>query len=157
MTSPGAVWLRQVTEDDLPAFYEYQRDPESVEMAAFASRDRDAFLAHWTRILNDPDLIARTITVDGRVAGNVSSWEQDGERLVGYWVDRELWGRGVASRALAAFLEEMTARPVFAYVAHHNRGSIRVLEKCGFTVHTETVEPSPDADDGVSEVLMWLE
>jgi RimJ/RimL family protein N-acetyltransferase len=27
---------------------------------------------------------------------------------------------------------QVTQRPLFAYVARHNVGSIRVLEKCGF-------------------------
>jgi RimJ/RimL family protein N-acetyltransferase len=33
---------------------------------------------------------------------------------------------------LSEFLEHERTRPVYAHVAVHNRGSIRVLEKCGF-------------------------
>jgi hypothetical protein len=39
------VRLRDVMEDDLPLFFEQQLDPEANRMAAFAPRDRDAFLA----------------------------------------------------------------------------------------------------------------
>ena len=60
-------------------------------------------------------------------------WTQEGNRGVTYWLGREHWGKGVATRALAAFLEIETARPLHAAVAADNAGSIRVLEKCGFT------------------------
>ena len=66
------------------------------------------------------------------VAGNIGSWEQDGKRFVGYWVGREFWGKGVATRALQEFVGEVTKRPLHAWVAASNVGSIRVLEKCGF-------------------------
>lgn len=40
-------------------------------MAAFPSRDRAAFDAHWaTNILGNPAAVTRTILVDGQVAGN---------------------------------------------------------------------------------------
>ena len=81
--------------------------------------------------------MTRTILADGAVAGNVVSWLQDGERLVGYWIGREHWGRGIATRALAELLREIEERPLYAHVARHNVGSIRVLEKCGFTRRAE--------------------
>src|SRR4051812_23432521 len=39
------------------------------------------------------------VTVDGRPAGNIVAWWQDGQRYVGYWFGREFWGRGVGTRA----------------------------------------------------------
>ena len=72
------------------------------------------------------------VEADGVVVGNVVSWEHEGEREVGYRIGREHWGRGVATAALAAFVAEVTERPLFAHVANTNAGSIRVLEKCGF-------------------------
>jgi RimJ/RimL family protein N-acetyltransferase len=126
------VRLRDVVEADLSILFEHQRDPEAVDMAAFGPRDLAAFSEHWARILADDALIAKTVLVDGRVAGNVVSWEADGERLVGYWIGREFWGAGVATAALRAFVELVPARPLRAHVATTNVGSIRVLEKCGF-------------------------
>jgi Acetyltransferases, including N-acetylases of ribosomal proteins len=126
------ITLRAVTEDDLPIFFEHQRDPEAVRLADFPSRDRDAFFPHWERILADPASQVSTIVADGAVVGNVVCWETGGERLVGYWIGREHWGRGIATRALEAFLREVAARPLHARVAKGNAPSIRVLEKCGF-------------------------
>lgn len=83
------VLLRDVIEDDLPILFEHQLDPEATRMAAFPSRDRDAFMVHWEKILCDETVIARTVIFDGRVAGNVVCWEQSGEREIGYWMGRE--------------------------------------------------------------------
>jgi len=49
--------LRDVIADDLPIFFEHQLDPEATEMAAFPPRTREAFMAHWARLLADPTLI----------------------------------------------------------------------------------------------------
>lgn len=132
MERSDVVTIRPVREDDLPILFEHQRDPEASAMAAFPSRDRDAFMAHWAKILADDSLLAWAIELDGRVVGNVGSFEFEGHQEVGYWVDRAVWGRGVATRGLAAVLQEETRRPLFAGVAPHNAGSMRVLEKCGF-------------------------
>jgi RimJ/RimL family protein N-acetyltransferase len=134
------VRLRDVTEADLPIFFEHQLDPDATQMAAFSSRERDAFMAHWAKILADPTGGKQTILVDERVAGNIVSFEQSGEREVGYWLGRDYWGRGVATQALAAFLAQETARPLYVFVAKHNVGSRRVLEKCGFTIYGEEGE-----------------
>jgi RimJ/RimL family protein N-acetyltransferase len=32
------------------------------------------------------------------------SFEQSGERAVGYWLGKEYWGKGIATQALSAFL-----------------------------------------------------
>jgi RimJ/RimL family protein N-acetyltransferase len=126
------VVLRDVTEDDLPILFEHQLDPDATRMAAFPARDRQAFMAHWARILADATVAKQTILVGGQVAGNIGSWEQSGKREVGYWLGKQYWGRGVATAALAAFLKHVQARPLFAHVAKHNLASRRVLEKCGF-------------------------
>jgi RimJ/RimL family protein N-acetyltransferase len=124
--------LRNVAESDLDVLFEHQREPEANEMAIFPARDRESFDAHWRRILADDSVIKKTIVHEGEVAGNIGSWEQDGRRLVGYWVGQDFWGKGLATRALAEFVEEIPQRPLHAWVATTNVGSIRVLEKCGF-------------------------
>ncbi|MBP8242640.1 MAG: GNAT family N-acetyltransferase, partial [Thermoflexales bacterium] len=63
-----------------------------------------------------------------------------GQREVGYWLGREFWGKGIATRALEAFLAIDTTRPLHAFVVHHNLGSIRVLEKCGFVRAAQDAE-----------------
>jgi RimJ/RimL family protein N-acetyltransferase len=152
------VVLREVTEGDLPVFFEHQRDPEANRMAAFAARERDAFMAHWSKILVDESVVTRAVVADGQVAGNVVSWEEEsGRRVIGYWIGRKFWGRGIATRALSAFLDALRTRPLYAHVATHNVASIRVLEKCGFTISDEMPDASDTPDDGVAELFLKLD
>jgi RimJ/RimL family protein N-acetyltransferase len=148
------VHLRDVRDDDLPTLFEHQMDPESNRMANFDARDLDAFMGHWAKILRDETVVARTVEFEGRVTGNIVSWEHDGERDVGYWIDRQFWGKGVATAALSAFLEELDTRPLYAHVAAHNVGSIRVLEKCGFE---RTGDGPTTANGGVEELVLKLD
>jgi RimJ/RimL family protein N-acetyltransferase len=134
------VELRAVEDADLPVFFEWQRDPASTALAGLPARDRAAFEAHWARIRRDPEVTIRTVVADGEVAGNVLAFVQSGKPVVGYWIGREHWGCGIATRALAAFLREVTARPLYATVAPGNSASVRVLEKCGFTLAGEVEE-----------------
>jgi RimJ/RimL family protein N-acetyltransferase len=134
------VLLRDADESDLPGFFEHQFDPEATHMAGFPSRERGAFMAHWSKILQNESVVKKTILYGGEVAGNIVSFLDSGERDVGYWIGREFWGRGVATRALAAFLRLEVRRPLYAHVALHNAASIRVLQKCGFHISHEEEE-----------------
>ena len=131
------VTLRNITTSDLPILFEQQRDPESNTMAAFPARDREAFDAHWMKIMANESIILRAIEVDGQMAGHLVSFLMGEERQIGYWLGKEFWGRGIATEALRQFLGVVKTRPLFGRVAKHNAGSRRVLEKCGFKVAGE--------------------
>lgn len=152
---PGKVQLRDVVQSDLPIFFDHQQDPDANAMAAFPAREIDAFEAHWAKILRDGTLAKKTIVFDGHIAGNVVSFPRDGKKEIGYWIGKPFWGKGIATRALAQFLAHETERPLYAGVAKHNAASIRVLEKCGFTISDED-DHSPAIDDGVEEVVLIL-
>lgn len=152
----AGVLLQEVRKSDLAEFFEQQREPEAVEMAAFPPREREDFMAHWDRILADPKVMARTILVDGAVTGNVICWEQEGQRLVGYWLGRRYWGKGVATQALSAFVAAIRERPLHAHVAKHNLASIRVLEKCGFQLTGENRSAAPTGGEAVDGFVYVL-
>ena len=163
-SEPPVIRLRDVEADDLALFFEHQRDPVAVAMVAFQSRDRAAFAQHWAKLLADDTILKKTIVVasavsadspaQNQVAGNIGSWTSDGKREVGYWLDRAFWGRGVATAALTAFLRLEQTRPLYASAAKHNAASLRVLQKCGFTISRSADEPSNAAD--VPRVLLTL-
>jgi RimJ/RimL family protein N-acetyltransferase len=150
------VRLRSVEDRDLDVFFAHQTDPQAVEMAAFPARDKDQFAAHWSKVRADETNVVRTIVADGLVAGNIGSWHADGEQLLGYWVGREWWGRGVATQALALLVDELSIRPLYAHVAVHNVGSIRVLDKCGFRRDRAQEAKAPAPDDGIEELVFVL-
>ena len=51
-----------------------------------------------------------------------------------YWIDRAVWGQGVAGRAVALLLELVPTRPLHARAASDNTGSLTVLTKAGFEI-----------------------
>jgi RimJ/RimL family protein N-acetyltransferase len=134
-SSERSITLREVSPADLSVFFEHQQDAEANHMAAFTRgdpSDREAFDAHWQRVLDIDTVVVRAILRGGDVAGHIAKFERDGEAEVTYWLGRRHWGRGVATAALRQFLREYTPRPLFARVARDNVASVRVLEKCGF-------------------------
>ncbi|MFH8368369.1 GNAT family N-acetyltransferase [Streptomyces sp. NPDC018031] len=138
------VRLRDVEEADLELFFQQEHDPEAARRSGFTPRDRETFMTHWTtRVLGDPTVHVRTVTVDGGVAGNVVAWWHEERRFIGYWLDRAYWGRGVGTRALTLFLRLEETRPLYADPFAGNTGSVRLLEKLGFR-RTETVRHGED-------------
>ena len=154
---PGGVYLRPVMVSDLPILFEYQREPEANRMAAFPARDRDAFMAHWAKILDDRTLAAMAVLVDDCVAGHIGCWTQDGQQLIGYWIGQEYWGQRVATKMLSLFLHQFTDRPLYAHVAKHNVASRRVLEKCGFLMCAEATSAIGETVDGIEEMVFVID
>ena len=150
-----SAMLRDVVEDDIPVFFEQQNDPEAIEMAAFPPREWEPFFAHWQKIRRDDSLVAKTILDGDDVAGNVLCFDRDGKRYVGYWLGREYWGKGLATRALAELVEEL-GRPLYAEVSTTNIGSIRVLEKCGFEVVGTATEHDQSLGGDIELLVMEL-
>lgn len=137
ITMQTAVTLRDVVDSDLDAFFDHQQDPDALHMAAFTKEDpsdRAAFDAHWAKIRADDTIIIRTILVDGHLVGHVAKFEREGTPEVTYWIDKPHWGKGIATAALAQLLAEVAVRPIYGAAAKDNAASLRVLEKCGFTL-----------------------
>jgi RimJ/RimL family protein N-acetyltransferase len=129
------ISLRDVKVDDLQILFEQERDPVANLMAAYPSKDEESFMSVWKNKIRDKNgPIIKAITCDQGLAGSIECWEKDGKWLVGYWIGRDYWGKGIGTAALRQFLMHLEMRPLYAYVGNHNKASIRVLEKCGFTI-----------------------
>jgi len=156
----AGVALRETIEDDLAFFFELQQDEIANRMAAFTAEepaDRVAFDAHWARLFANDAITKQTILLDGELVGNAASWVQEGDREVTYWVAREHWGKGIATRALAALVANEPTRPLYARVAKDNLGSIRVLEKCGFEIVGEERGFANARGAEIEELVLRLE
>jgi RimJ/RimL family protein N-acetyltransferase len=156
----GDVRLREVRDDDLERLFELESDVVGADMIAFLPRepgDRAAFDAHWARIRNDPDVMTWVIEADGAYAGYAISFLMEGERQVGYWIVRELWGRGVASAALAAIVAEVPVRPLWGSTVSDNLGSQRVLLGAGFVLDRIERSHAPRRGAEVDEHVFRLD
>lgn len=85
---------------------------------------------------------AFAIAVNGEAVGGIGFVLQDDiERVsaeIGYWLAEPLWGRGIATdavRAMTGFaIAQHALTRVYARVAEWNTASMRVLEKCGYSL-----------------------
>ncbi|REC62511.1 N-acetyltransferase [Chryseobacterium pennae] len=130
------IELRPTTVADLDILFQFQLDQEARHLAAFTSQDstnKEAYLAKYTRLLNDPTVNNQTIMIDSVIAGSIAKFIMEDDTELTYWIDKEFWGKGIATTALKNFLTIETARPIFGRVAFDNLGSQKVLENCGFT------------------------
>jgi len=135
------ISLHPITEADLDILFEFENDPIANKMADFPVRKRKAFNLHWQqKVLANEKAIAQGIWIDDVLVGNVVSWinsdpavKSDPQmRLVGYWIGREHWGKGIATKAVEMFLKQFISSPVFAYIDKQNLGSVAVAYANGF-------------------------
>ncbi|MGL6013884.1 MAG: GNAT family N-acetyltransferase [Shewanella oncorhynchi] len=149
-----SVSLRPIIESDLEAIFVHQSDPIANQLAQFPPRDREAFFKHWHQnILGQVNVLPRAIVVDGKFVGNIGHWQSDGQALIGYWIDREYWGKGIATQTLAQFLPLVSLRPLFSHVAKHNLASQRVLLRHGFVLTDQLMQECEDTEALLEFVL----
>ena len=153
------VALRPIVDADLDALFAMQRDPLAVHMAAFTPddpSDRPRFDARMARIRTDPAITNRAITYDGTLAGSIACFPMEDDLEITYWIDRPLWGRGIASAALTLLLREVTARPLRARAAGDNAASLRVLQKAGFIPEATETAYAPARQAKIEETILRL-
>jgi RimJ/RimL family protein N-acetyltransferase len=153
--------LRPLDTHDCDAVFEMMGDPAAVRRAAFTApdpTDRAAFDTHMAKLLGNPAIRLFAIEDEtGHLVGTISTFPGDGGlREVTYWVDREHWGRGHASRALALVMDQ-TGRPVVARVVVDNDASRRVLDKAGFRAVGTDRDFAHGRQAEVEEIILRLE
>ncbi|MGW4114072.1 GNAT family N-acetyltransferase [Actinosynnema sp. NPDC004786] len=154
------VALRPIEDADLDALFEQMRDPEAVRMAAFTAQDpddREAFDRHMARLRDSPDVTSRAVTRGGRLVGSIGCFVVAGDTEITYWIDRAVWGQGVAGAALGLFLDLVPVRPLYARAASDNIGSLRVLRKAGFTVVGTETSYATARDAEIEETVLRLD
>ncbi len=154
------VVLKAVDSEDCAFFFNHQTDAQANEMAAFGSKDphdKGAFYARWQRILENPEIVCRTVMADAHVAGYVAHFEQLGKPSISYWIGRSFWGKGIATEAARQFLQLIAVRPLYARVALSNLESVNVLTKNGFKQMATESSYSEARDALVEEAIYSLE
>jgi len=154
------VALRALEDGDLDALFAQMSDPESVWMAAFTAKDpadRAAFDAHMKRIRHQLAVRFLAVTRDGELVGSIGSFVMEGETDITYWIDRAYWGQGIASQAVAGFLELVTERPLHARAASDNLGSLAVLRRAGFRDTGTEISYANARGTEIEETLLRLE
>lgn len=108
---------------------------------------------------DDPQVEGSYVVVDAEsgeavgMVGTKGGVDEDGALEIGYGINESVWGRGVATEAVGALVEELSRWPIVktvtAQTAVGNIASQRVLAKNGFTC-TGT---GWNEDDG--DLILW--
>lgn len=156
MMNTALIQLRPVVRGDLRTLYVMQQDEAGNRLAGTKPRSWEAFAALWENVLIDPGVTARAIVVGAEILGAINVFPGESRLWVGYWIEREHWGRGVASAAVRLMLGEVTQRPIYARVATHNRASLRVLTRNGFVEIDRRQGPETERYVACEEITLVL-
>jgi [ribosomal protein S5]-alanine N-acetyltransferase len=165
--TPGAM-LRDWTARDAPSLVRYADNPR------IAATLRDAFPSPYT--LEDAQRFIALATspgphrflaieVDSVACGGIGIHPLDDVHRrtaeIGYWLAEPYWGRGIVTGAVRAFVpvafHGSGITRLQAGIFANNPASMRVLEKCGFTleaVHRNAVTKNGVTMDEMMYVLL---
>ncbi|NVJ68766.1 MAG: GNAT family N-acetyltransferase [Alphaproteobacteria bacterium] len=131
----GDVCLASPVDADYPVLFAHQDDAEA-RWKAGAGRVYES-VEHYKSFQEkamENGAVRMTILHEGHVAGYIASFDRLGNREVSYWLGRDYWGKGIATRALEQFLQYLSLpeEGLYARVMKDHPASARVLEKAGF-------------------------
>ena len=165
------ILLRPWLESDAPALFKYASDPEvgpragwpphkSVEESLEESLEiirtvfRDATCS-WAIVLKETGEAIGAMGYGPSCQCNLPA--REGEPLIGYWVGRPYWNRGICSEALRLMIDHIRqTTEIKSLISGHfidNPASGRVMEKCGFVPTGETVVDPDQGSDTPIRVL----
>ena len=159
--------LRALRQDDADALHPMYSDVEAniygsrpATTTIEESRDRvakalaDTAWRAWAITLKGDDTPIGTTAI-----GTVASYEKRQGKVteIGYILSRPYWGRGIATEAVAALIDQLFAegqRRVIADTDPDNAASIAVLKRLGFTLEA-TLRAEWETHLGVRDSLIW--
>ncbi len=102
----------------------------------YSRRDAQAFLTFARRLTRERRSLMSAIVRQGRVIGVVSIDAVPYRNRLGYWLNRDAWGHGYATEAVAALaayaFEVIGLRLIRSGIFVDNLASLRVQTKLGF-------------------------
>ena len=144
--------LRKLRKDDAEAMYKnWDNDPEVAKytlwVASKSIKETKKLIDMWLKEEKENKVIRFIITEKGKdePIGSIDTFEfVNGYPEIGYCLSRKYWNKGYMSEACNAFINYLFTlgyKKVLIRADTRNIGSLKVIEKCGFTfTHEEYVE-----------------
>lgn len=142
--------LRPWTPGDRPAFHALTEDPEVMQYVhaglPYSEEEVDEWFSRQARQLAQDDVCmgAMIEKASGRLVGIAGTQPlgTTGDLEIGWWLARDVWGRGYATEAGGAAMRhvlETLGRPrVVAIIHPDNEPSKRVVARLGFHYESRT-------------------
>ena len=127
--------LRRARHADTPAMHRIMSNPVAMRYWSTPPHRTPADTERWmaSMIGADPETSDDFIvTLEGRLIGKLGAWKLP---EIGFLIDPDQWGKGLATEAMHAFIErrrDLGSAELTADVDPRNKGSLRLLERCGF-------------------------
>jgi len=144
------IELRERKEIHVRTYFARTRDPEIMAMLPQTAETAEQAVADFHRTqLPGATSYGRTIYADGEYVGDIWCYcidpNDEPNAMLSYCIfEKSYWRKGIATEALALFLEEIVPRfslkTVGAFAYCSNAASARVLEKNGFIKLEEFTE-----------------
>ncbi|MDO4211868.1 MAG: GNAT family N-acetyltransferase [Bacteroidales bacterium] len=151
MIESSRILLRPWQESDAEALYKYASDPIVGNRAGWPPHQSAGESLEIIRtVFNNPTTWAIVLKETGEAIGAMGYMPdcplnlpaREGEPLVGYWVGKPHWNKGICTEALKLMLKYIRKETTYSsLISSHfidNPASGRVMEKCGFLPTGET-------------------
>ena len=134
--------LRRMMLDDLDDVFEYASQPEVPKYLLWYPHEDKSFTAQYLRIVDKKykknEFYDWAVTFNGKMIGTAGFTSFDvlnNSAQIGYVLNKNYWGKGIASEAARAVItfgfEALGLNRIEAKFIPENNSSRRVLEKCG--------------------------
>jgi ribosomal-protein-alanine N-acetyltransferase len=140
----GEFVLREITSTDAPDWHRYLSDVETIYWTStplMSLLEVEDMIAFYIERFRDKTAIRWALSdgLGGAMLGDCGYnhfWERDGRGEIGYQLDKERWGKGMMTQAVASIIEygfqELDLNKVEATVSVGNERSSGLLRKLGF-------------------------
>lgn len=141
----ASVHLRELTEDDIPAWFERASDIESADLAGDPVPESIGMGLPWLRRQRDHfrqklalrwAIVPTGLTVSVGTVGLTIKFNEERAAELGIVIARAHWGRGIGTSATHLVshyaFTTLGLTEIQAEVLQRNPASIRLLEKTGF-------------------------
>ena len=165
------ILLRPWYDCDAEALFKWASDPDVGPRAGWPPHNSvEESLEIIRTIFNNDTTWAIVLKKSGNPIGAIGYGPscdcklpaRDGEPLIGYWIAKSYWNKGICTEALKLMLDHITATTnIPSLISGHfidNPASGRVMEKCGFIPTGETcIDPTQYLGDNRPIRVLRLE
>lgn len=144
------IILDERTEETVRIYFEKAQHPDIKAMLPQKAKSVEEALSDYRKtLLLSSTSFGRIIRVDGNYIGDIWCYcidkSETPNAMLSFCVfDKACWNKGIASKAVSLFLEEVREkykiRTIGAFTFSENYASQRVLEKSGFLLVEEFME-----------------
>ena len=158
--------LRSLREEDIKPLFQVQSDPDAMRYTFCATSREEAEQRLWTYAELEEQvgfapwvvILRSELQIIGWGGLNIDPFDPGWGVEIAYFFDPAYWGQGFGTELVESAVKhgfrQHALMEINAYAHQENRGSVRVLEKCGFEF--ECFEPKLNRNHYVINREKWL-